>query len=407
MTAPAKWRITFPVTKAERRSDGLYITGEATGPEVDAERERMHKNAIEGFQSQITKAVADGSPLPYRDAHAKDGVLRDLGHIVKGWLTEQMHLGIEVRLDEDNPAALYLFNQVQKGKQFGMSVMGMVEDYIDEYVSDIGHVVRTYKAVALEEISNTTRPAWTPSFGTVLSKAIDEAREAESVAKNGESLSMDEELQPEQETSAPAAEAETTEKAEEADSTNVVEQVTDATEGAEVAEKAADAEAEGESETVEKAGRALSATNRNILMAAHSDMMASMARFGSALSQLGVLDPEDAPTSFDENGPVAISDANDITAPEKSDSEAPENAVEKSNAPDEVDVTTELAELKKAFSELTAEVTELRKGPATGRPPLIVKSADEVIDPMAAIAAMSPGERLRLGLAARHPGEPR
>lgn len=406
MTSPAKWRITFPVTKAERRSDGLFLIGEATGPEVDAEKERMHPSAIEDFQTQITKAVADGSPLPYRDAHAKDGVLRDLGHIVKGWLTPQMHLGIEVQLDEDNPAAVYLFTQVQKGKKFGMSVMGLVHDYADEFVADLGHVVRTYKAVALEEISNTTRPAWTPSFGTVLSKAIDEAIEAESVAK-GEQTSMDEELTPEQETSAPAAEAETTEKADEAETVeDVVEQVAEAPEG-ETAEKSAEPEDAEAPEEVEKAGRRLSAATAGTIMAGYSSLQTAMRNFARNLAELGVLDPEDAGVSFDENGTPVISDANDITAPEKSDSEAPENAVEKSSAPDEVDAATEIAELKKALAELTAEVTELRKSPATGRPPLIVKSADEVIDPMAAIAAMSPGERLRLGLAARHPGEPR
>lgn len=175
MNQAVKFRYTFPIAKSEQRSDGNYIIGYASGPEVDSEKERMAPEAIQAFSDQINSSSVDHR-LVYRDAHAPDGVLRDLGEITKAWINEKMHLGIEVKLDMENPAATYLWKQInEKGKQYGMSVAGRVYDYIDEFVSEIGSVVRTYKSIMLDEISNTTRPAWYPSFGSVLAKSIKDA----------------------------------------------------------------------------------------------------------------------------------------------------------------------------------------------------------------------------------------
>ncbi len=169
----AAFKYTFPISKAEKRDDGYYITGYASGPEVDLEGERMAPEAIERFSTQINSSGVE--KLTYRDAHADDGVMRDLGDITKAWVEENFHLGIEVKLDMDNPAASFLFKQVSKGKQYGMSVAGRVLDYADDVLEGSGTVVRTYKNVVLDEISNTTRPAWYPSFGSVLSKSIKDA----------------------------------------------------------------------------------------------------------------------------------------------------------------------------------------------------------------------------------------
>lgn len=170
----AAFKYTFPIAKAEKRDDGYYIVGYASGPEIDSEGERMSTDAIARFSEQINSTDED-SRLVYRDAHAPDGVLRDLGEITKAWITEKFHLGIEVKLDEGNPASMYLFKNIKKGKQYGMSVAGHVADAAMEFVEDIGKSVLTYKNVVLDEISNTTRPAWYPSFGTVLAKSLKDA----------------------------------------------------------------------------------------------------------------------------------------------------------------------------------------------------------------------------------------
>lgn len=183
MNQEVKFKYTFPIAKSEAREDGNFLIGYASGPEVDSEKERMSPEAIQAFSDQIN-ASSDGHRLVYRDAHAPDGVLRDLGDITKAWINEKMHLGIEVKLDMENPAAAFLWKQVNNGKQYGMSVAGRVYDYIDEFVAEVGSQVRTYKAIILDEISNTTRPAWYPSFGSVLAKSIKDAESA--VASSGE-----------------------------------------------------------------------------------------------------------------------------------------------------------------------------------------------------------------------------
>lgn len=178
MNKTASFRYTFPIAKSELRSDGgHYIIGYASGPELDSEMERMSPDAIKGFSDQIN-ASSEEMRLVYRDAHAPDGVLRDLGEITKAWVNDQMHLGIEVKLDMKNPASQYLWEQItEKGKQYGMSVAGRVMDYVDEFVAEFGKKIRTYKSIILDEISNTTRPAWYPSFGSVLAKSLKDAED--------------------------------------------------------------------------------------------------------------------------------------------------------------------------------------------------------------------------------------
>ena len=182
MTA-IEWRRKLPIEKAINKDDGMYIIGLATGPEIDAEGERIHWTCIERFAKQIEEAVAEGTPIPYRDIHLKDGLFKDLGEVTKAWVTDEFELGIEVKLEEDNPASAWLFKSIDKGKKYGMSVAGKVHDYRDERESN--RLVRTYYNVTLEEVSNTTRPAYTPSFGTVLKKAIDTS------VVSGESMSKE------------------------------------------------------------------------------------------------------------------------------------------------------------------------------------------------------------------------
>lgn len=397
MTATAvPFRYTFGIAKAEERADGLYIIGEASGPEIDATDERMAPEAISRFAAQI-KALADaGNPLTYRDAHAQDGVMRDLGHVMAASIDERFHMGIEVKLDSDSPAALYLFRQLQKGKQFGMSVAGSVIDFADEYVAEVGRTIRTYKDVVLTEISNTTRPAWTPSLGTVLSKAIDEAA-AESVARSGETVSDKNTLVTGEAEAAPADETTKAEdvapegeveKAEETDETVEETEKSDApaqdAEADAAVEKSEDesadeadatdttekAESEDESD-IEKAGRSISATNGKRLLALYAEMT-------SAMRDLGLLTDD---------------------APAKSDSAADETDLVKSLTVEKTALEARIGELEKALTEKTARIEELENTPADHVPALVQRN--EVEDAIETLAKASPSERLAAGLAAR------
>ena len=409
--ASAAFRYTFPIAKAEERADGLYIIGEASGPEIDATDERMAPEAISRFATQISSLAQAGNPLQYRDAHAMDGVLRDLGNITRAWIDEKFHLGVEVKLDSDSPSALYLFRQLQKGKQFGMSVAGVVSDFADEFVPEVGKTIRTYYNVGLTEISNTTRPAWTPSLGTVLSKAIDEAA-AESVARSGETVSDKNTLVTGEAEAAPADETtkadETTaeaevEKAEETTDETVEETekseetpeaevektdaedapALDAEEADAATEKSADEsadeadatdtteKAESEDADIEKAGRSISAANGKRLLALHAELT-------SLLQDAGALPKEDAPA--------------------KSDSAADEPTLTKALDLNKA-LEAKVEELEKALTESAARITELENTPASAAPALIERS--EVESAMETLAKASPSERLMAGLAAR------
>jgi hypothetical protein len=398
---PTSFKYTFPISKAERRADGLYITGEASGPEVDATMERMAPEAITRFAAQIRLMADAGTPLQYRDAHAADGVFRDLGDITNAWIDERFHLGIEVKLDEDSAAATYLFRQLEKGKQFGMSIAGSVLDFIDEFSAEVGRTVRTYKDVVLAEISNTTRPAWTPSLGTVLSKAIDDAA-AESLAKTGENVKPEKDtLVAADETVADetakadaeaATEDETTEKAvetteDEAETAKSDDTDTDAEAVADATEKSADADADEapaadvtekateEDADIEKAGRTISAATGKRLLALHSEMT-------QLLLDNGVLQAPDAPA--------------------KSDSTDAETDLTKSLTVEKAALEAKVVELTQSLTEKTARITELENTPAVVAPALIERGAPTADEAMEAISKMSPFDRLRTGLTLAH-----
>src|SRR5690349_11436016 len=169
----APYKFTIPVEKAESRDDGLYLVGLATGPEIDSQNERVHPNLIKKWTDQINSGEIE---VMYRDWHQKESSLADLGVVTKAWVDDENHMGVEVKLDEDHPTAVYIHKSIEKkGKKYGMSVFGKVISYADEYVAELKRNVRTFYDATLEEVSNTTRPIYTPSLGTVLAKAVTEA----------------------------------------------------------------------------------------------------------------------------------------------------------------------------------------------------------------------------------------
>ena len=442
----ANFKYTFPIAKAEARADGLYLVGYASGPEIDTEGERMAPEAITRFSEQINSAP-DGMKLVYRDAHAPDGVLRDLGEITKAWVTEKFHLGVEVKLEDTNPASTYLFRSIkEKGKQYGMSVAGHVVDYAMEFVDSVGKSVLTYKDVVLDEISNTTRPAWYPSFGTVLSKSIKDASLDASTGDNELSTTATDDLlddvvveDAEKSADADTSAEDLTEKTDDAvvDETEVekTSASNDASSAAyieaslinllggeagepddegplrvalaavqqyiaqEVAEigtpedtAASDYGAWSESDKaladeLAKAGKKLSAATAAELLSLHETMT-------TTLTSLGVIAGEvEAEGTSSEK--AASEDGEDTT--EKTDSEgSTEPVVSKS----ELDALTALAKANERIAELEAR-------PATALPGVIndetKKTAeDELVD---ALAKASPANRLRLAFAAHTGGK--
>lgn len=377
MTVRAPFKYTFPIVKSEQRDDGRYLVGFASGPEIDTHGERIAPEAIERFAQQINST--NGMPLTdrlvYRDAHAPDGVLRDLGYVTKAWVTENFHLGIEVRLDEDNPASDYLWKSTQKGKQFGMSVSGVVLDYAD--IPEGGTLVRTFKHVVLDEISNTTRPAWYPSFGTVLSKSIKDASSdanGENPVKkgpNGELLDDD------------AKDATTDKSADDTSSAadDSTQKADDAADDAATTDKSDDAATTGD---IDKAGRKVSGTTAATLLGLFDQMK-------GALEGIGVLDAAPADTTADKSASGDADKTVDKTA---------------GDSTDEMEtLKSQVAVLTESLTKATGRIAELEASPRTTLPPVITdvkKSQDEFAELM---QKADPSEKLRLAFAAHTSGK--
>lgn len=352
----APFKITFPIEKAETRADGLYLIGEASGPEVDADGERMHEDLVRRFADQInaTKGLSLEERLPYRDAHQPDGVLRDLGWLDSASITDQDHLRVEVLLDSRNPAAVYLHEKAASGKKYGMSVAGTIHDVAHEFAAEVGHAVRTFKDVVLTEISNTTRPAWTPSFGTVLSKALDDATQADST-QGASHVSEKDSTQQDQ----TAAGSEDTTKTE---------------------------EAKVETPVVDTASAITPELGKAIADAVSAAVAAALA------AQVPVV----------ETPVVETTSTTDEDSAEKTDSQDqeanPDATTETPTEPAQDDAAKALSD----NAELTKRVAELEAALKTRVPPVMERGLAE--DIKKAMADLTPAERLRVAMAAQTGG---
>lgn len=410
----AQFRYTFPIAKAEEREDGVYITGLASGPEIDRDGERVTVDAIASFSRQVEMAAEMGDPIPYRDAHAKDGVLRDLGVVTKAWITPDFHLGVEVRLDtDDNPAALSLYKQIKKGKQFGMSVAGHVLDFADEYVAEFGKIVRTFKDVVLEEISNTTRPAWYPSFGSVLSKAIKDTEGSESDSTAGENV--EDELQTEQETETPAVD-ETTEveapaeeavtEAEAADEAAEEEDeaVAEVIANAEVVDETGEADDESDDTTEEPAEEAAAEETEETTDEAEAETEETSEEGAEAPAEDGVVaQMRAALTTFHTNLTEMLTgmgvEMTPVMVTKSVSQDENESTLAKAISDATAPLATQIEDLQKSLTEATARIEELENSPAGDDAPDMVEKHDLTVDEIAkAMENMTPSDRLRMGL---------
>jgi hypothetical protein len=193
------FKVTVPLEKSLHENDsGWYIKGIAAAAHFqDEEGDILLPEAIEMLAAQI-----NDEPVPFRNTHKADSITEDMGQVIKARATPDFQLEVEVELDQDNPEAQYLWTKLGKGKKYGMSIRGssvnpIIEKGVKSYISK-------HRAVHLKEISATTRPFFTHSFGTVLRKAIVEADA--SLATLGENTIMADSITgetPAQESSAP------------------------------------------------------------------------------------------------------------------------------------------------------------------------------------------------------------
>jgi hypothetical protein len=348
----APYKYTFPIEKAFIGEDGKpRLIGAATGPEVDLENQRVAPVLIDKWIGQINGRQID---VVYDDNHRTDQIAGDLGTVEKAWKNESGHMMVQVLLDEDNPMAQYIHKAAMKGKQYGMSVFGKATRFVDEIVS--GQRVRTILDGTLERIAHTTRPVWTPSFGTVLSKAVDTAL---TETANGDTSVSEEnktetpEQKPEVVEKAAAAEANTDSGAAKNPESGKTPSGTE-----EVVEKAISADSKKDQKKMEK------------IVKLHGEL-------GALLAEVGL------------SGEEAATEA------------AASAEVKKSQSNTEEDERFE--KIEKSLSSLADLVVKLAGTPDGSAPGSLRKS--EAVDPLAELNAVEdPIERLRLAMAVSHGG---
>jgi len=332
LTVPLEW---------SQREDGRYITGVAAGTSVDKENMRLSPAAIQYMAASINTS---GS-LPFFDTHARNSILGgEIGNVTKAWFDDDYNMGVEVKLEDDNIVADQLWkNLTVKQKKYGMSIGGSGLNYTVEK-SD-GKNIMVFDRVDLDEISVTTKPMWSPSFGTVLCKAVEET------ALEGDTTPM--KVTPEQ----PEAQAEATpvEKSEE-----------QATEETTVAPTIV----ENESVTVEKAVSTDTAKEAKTL----ARVVEAHLKQDALLRELGLLS----------------------TSSENEEATSQETPVEKA----EDDATSSrFTALEKAIADLAETVkSRLDQIPVTPQPGVLVQKS-ELDEARAALDSMPPMERVRWAIA--------
>ena len=350
MTAEFKYTIT--VEKAEQTEDGLFVEGAASGLGVDSKGHEMDPAAIVRFAEQVRMRAEAGDPVPYLDNH-KQGLLTELGHVVSADVDPDWNLKVRVKLDEDNPASTLLYSRIKRGKKFGMSVKGTATKWARR-IDETGRSVLRFFDVALTEVSNTTQPIWTPSFGTVIAKAVIDEADAESVIDGGDTPEMPEtgteDLQPGEAEGTPAEDTNT-----EADA--ATEEAEDTTAAAESEEEV---EETGEVE-VENAGARHSKSTKTKFLAMYKEM-------GDFLRAEGILDDEEPiEVKKAEGDDDAAEKADDDKAADSADTTDKPADAETSEESDDADkgaeadapVKTEREqELERQLAEMTAERDE-------------------------------------------------
>ena len=166
MPHPSTFKFFVPFTRAfiDKSTNKMVVEGLASTTEVDLTGEKMAESAIKSM-------AASNLPLSFRSEH-KDDWDAELGEVVSLSATEDHQLLMKAELDADHPNAHFLFGKLQKGSQLGLSIGGQVNDWAWEHDPQIGRSIRTYKDIALKEVSVTSHPAVASTFLAAIKKSL-------------------------------------------------------------------------------------------------------------------------------------------------------------------------------------------------------------------------------------------
>jgi len=148
----------------EKGTNKMIVEGLASTTEVDLTGERMAESAIKSM-------AASNLPLSFRSEHKSEWD-SELGAVTSLTATASHQLLMRAELDPDHPNAHFLFGKLQKGSQLGLSIGGQVNDWAWEHDTTIGKAIRTYKDIALQEVSVTSHPAVASTFLSAINKSL-------------------------------------------------------------------------------------------------------------------------------------------------------------------------------------------------------------------------------------------
>lgn len=168
-----------------------YITGLASGTELDRDTEMMAESALHAMREAIEFGIitekGEVSQVPLYNEHRKE-TLEQLGWLTRAWLEKSerpdgtmiSELWVEAELDDDNPRSQQLFKKLTtKGPknrpvQLGLSISGKVTKAFKKFDPQIKKAVTVFEHIALGEVSVVTRPAYAGSYLDILEKSYKE-----------------------------------------------------------------------------------------------------------------------------------------------------------------------------------------------------------------------------------------
>lgn len=131
----------------------MVVEGVASTGNVDHDKERMSPEALNAM-AQVVNEVG----VPLRIEHSqKDNAI--VGTVNKGWIDDRGQFWIRAELDPSHVAAPLLYNALKTGGRYGLSVGGFVKRAAEELVEGVGHAVKTFYDIVLDEVSVTQHPS--------------------------------------------------------------------------------------------------------------------------------------------------------------------------------------------------------------------------------------------------------
>lgn len=183
-----KFKITVPITRCYLRksADGVekyVVEGMASNTDLDLTGERMADTAIQSMAKSL-----QSHPVLFKNEHG-DEWDAEFGEVTALYATEAHQLMMEAELDPDHYRTKTLVKALEKGKELGLSIGGMVVDSGYEWLSDLGRKVKTYKDILLEEISVTGSPAVADTWLTNITKSVKDWKDESTTDDKDESTS--------------------------------------------------------------------------------------------------------------------------------------------------------------------------------------------------------------------------